>query len=64
MLYTVANLEKDKVGMIKNLEKDIGKTMVAFSRQEVKSSELSEEQVAKIKEIEEKLGLTIVALKV
>ncbi|QTA93905.1 hypothetical protein [Desulfonema magnum] len=62
MLCSFATLENDKVDEIKALEKEIGKTMVAFSCHDVKATQLSEDELAKIKKLEDKMGLSLVAV--
>ena len=62
MLCGIAKLENDKLETIQNLEKEVGKTLVAFSCHDVKPAELSSEQLTKIQEAEKKLGLSLVAV--
>lgn len=62
MLYSMANLGNDRIDKIKALENEIGKTMLAFSSQDLKPTDLSEDQLAKIKSLEESTGLILVAV--
>ena len=63
MLFSIApNIEKDTLQAITDLEKEMGKTFVAFSSYELKPSALSAEEVGKIEEIEKKIGVSLVAL--
>jgi len=62
MLCSIAKLENDKLKAVQKLEKEVGKTLVAFSCHDVKPAELSNEQLSKIKETEKKLGLALVAV--
>ncbi len=62
MLYSMANLGNDKLYKIKALESEIGKTMIAFSGQDLKLTDLSEDQLAKIKSLENSTGLVLVAV--
>ena len=62
MLYSMANLENDKVDKIKALESEIGKTMIAFSGKDLKPTDLSEDQLAKVKSLEDSTGLVLVAV--
>jgi hypothetical protein len=47
---------------IKALEKDLGKTLLAFKCHDLKPSELSESELQKIKDVETRLGLSLVAV--
>lgn len=63
MLYSIAaNVSDDTLKAIGALEKETGKTFIAFSGLAVKPSALSVEEVSKIEEIEKKLGLSLVAV--
>ncbi len=62
MLYSVAKLESGRVEEIRALEKEIGKTLVAFSGHDIKTCELSEDHLSKLKGLEEKTGLALVAV--
>ncbi len=62
MLCNIAKLEKDKLEAIQKLEKELGKTLVAFSCHDVKPAQLSDVQLSKIKTAEQKLGLALVAV--
>ncbi len=56
------NLSKDDVNLLNNLEKEIGKTILAFSCQDFKPSDISQEQIAKIADVEKKIGAVLVAV--
>ncbi|WP_028580861.1 hypothetical protein [Desulfogranum japonicum] len=63
MLCSIApDVAQDSLKAINDLEKDLGRPILAYSCNALSAAELSEEQVAKIKEAEEKLGLTLVAV--
>jgi hypothetical protein len=62
MLCSVAKLGDDKVNEIQALEKQIGKTLVAFSCHDVKPTALTDDQLAKVQDLEKKMGLVLVAV--
>ncbi|WP_300672725.1 hypothetical protein [Desulfoluna sp.] len=61
MICAASNLDTGKLGAIKTLEQEIGKTIVAYSCSDPKPSNLTEEEIRKIKALEEKLAVTLVA---
>ena len=63
MLCSLARLDKEKVEAIEAIEKKMGKTLLAFSCQDLKVDALKDEELAQIKEAEKKLGLSLVAVK-
>lgn len=58
--YHHAKLEQDALSTLQGLEKELGKTLVAFTHDD-KPAALTEDQVARIKSLEECLGATVVA---
>lgn len=63
MLFTIApKVEDTTLQAITDLEKEMGKTFLAFSDIEMKPSALSAEEVGKIEVIEKKLGVSLVAI--
>lgn len=57
-----SNLNKDDLNTLNNLEKDIGKTVLAFSCKDIEESQLSQDQIAKITDAEKKIGMVLVAV--
>ncbi|MDJ0721126.1 MAG: hypothetical protein QNJ04_05830 [Desulfobacterales bacterium] len=53
---------EEKIAAINALEKDLGKTLIAFQCHNLKPSELSEAELQRIQEVETKLGLSLVAV--
>ncbi|BBO82429.1 hypothetical protein [Desulfosarcina ovata] len=47
---------------ITDLEKDLGKTLLAFKCHDLKPSTLSEDQLQKVQAVEAKLGVSLVAV--
>lgn len=47
---------------INDLEKGLGKTLLAFSCHELKPSALNAEELSKVQEVEKKLGVSLVAV--
>lgn len=63
MICSLSNkLDETKLNEIKNLEKKLGKTILAFSCHEVKPHKLDEKELASIQSLENKLGLSLVAV--
>jgi hypothetical protein len=55
-------LGDDKVNEIQALEKEIGKTLLAFACHDVKATDLSADQLSKVQALEKKMGLSLVAV--
>jgi hypothetical protein len=62
MLCSYSKTESIDLEAIQGLEKDLGKTMLAFSCHDIKPAELTDEDLAKINELEKKLGIVLVAV--
>ena len=63
MLCSLAtNVDNTTLKTITDLEKDLGRTLLAFKCHDLKPSMLSVDQVSKIQEVEAKLGVSLVAV--
>lgn len=63
MLCSLATkMTADTIKVITDLERDMGKTLLAFQCHNLKPSELNESELQKIMEIESRLGISIVAV--
>jgi hypothetical protein len=63
MLCSLSNkLKEDSLKSIQNLEKEIGKTLLAFNCHDVKPSVLTENELAKIQKLEKNLSVALVAV--
>ncbi len=63
MLCSFANnVNESTLKTIQDLEKDLGKTLLAFACHDIKASALSNEQLQKVQEVEKKLGVSLVAV--
>jgi hypothetical protein len=62
MLCSLSSLETEKIDAIQNLEKELGKTVLAFSCHDIKPAQLSAADLEKIQDLEKKLSLSIVAV--
>ena len=62
MLCSYSKAESIDLEAIQGLEKDLGKTLLAFSCQDIKSAEIKDEELARINELEKKLGVVLVAI--
>ena len=64
MLCTIAtDITDNTLQTINNLEKDLGKILLAFKCHDLKPSMLSCEEISKVEEIEKKFGVSLVAVK-
>lgn len=63
MLCSIGKVEQKELDEIKSLEKELGKTLLAFEcNREMKPARLSENELKRIREVEEKLHLALVAV--
>lgn len=63
ILCSFSKAGKGELDEIQALEKELGKTLLAFSCPEMKiAGDLSEEQLKKIHDLEKKLGIVLMAL--
>ncbi len=63
MLYTIAsNVNESAVKTINGLEKELGKTLLAFKGYELKPTDLDKSQLEKVQQIEKDLGVSLVAI--
>lgn len=63
MLCSIAtNVNESTLQAINDLEKGLGKTLLAFSCHELKPSALNAEELGKVQEVEKKLGVSLVAV--
>ncbi len=56
-------LDEKSINAVKNLEKDLDTTLLAFSCYPLNPAEISQEQLAKIQQVEKELGISLVAIK-
>lgn len=57
-----SNVNESTLKSISDLEKDLGKTLLAFSCHDLKASSLSADELQKIQDIEKKMGVSLVAV--
>ncbi|GAB6146661.1 hypothetical protein [Desulfocicer niacini] len=62
MLCSLSNLQQSDVHQIKQLESELGITLLAFSCHETKPTVLDKNALEKIQFAETKLGLSLVAV--
>lgn len=62
MLCSYSKTESLDLEAIQRLEKDLGKTLLALSCQDIKPADLKGEDLAKINDLEKKLGIVLVAV--
>jgi hypothetical protein len=56
------NMDEATLKSLTDLEKDLGKTLLAFSCHDVKPSMLSADELQKVQDVEKKLGVSLVAV--
>lgn len=57
-----SKLNEENLNSIRNLEKEIGKTLLAFTCHKIEPSALSESQLSKIQKLENDLSISLVAV--
>lgn len=62
MLYPIANLEADKLEAVKNLENEIGSTVLALYTIKADSATLPKDKLEKLQALEEELDVVLVAV--
>lgn len=63
MFCSASKLDDGKLGAIRDLEQELGKTIVAYSCTNPEPGNLSKDELMKIKALEETLAVTLVAFK-
>ena len=63
MFCSASQLDDGKLGAIRELEQELGKTIVAYSCTNPEPGDLSKAELMKIKALEDKLAVTLVAFK-
>jgi hypothetical protein len=63
MMCGLTRLDEGKLATIKSVEKNIGKTILAYECHDIKPAELSKDELAQLTETEKKLGVVLVAVK-
>lgn len=63
MLSSLSQLTDEQIAEIRALEQKLGKTLLAFSKFEVVSDELSRDELALLQGLEDKLGTMLVAVR-
>lgn len=62
MLYSLSNLDADKLEAVKSLEKEIGIPLIALSGVELEDADLTDDKVSKLQAAEKKLGVVLLAV--
>ena len=62
MLASLSNLEEKSLQSVKNLEGELGSTVLAYSIQDFKPANLSEDQLSMIQALENELKVSLVAI--
>lgn len=63
MLCSIAqSLSQEDVSAVQNLERETGKTLLAFSCHPVSPASLAEEDLHRLQELEKTLGVVLVAV--
>ncbi len=62
MICSYASVEENKLKALQGLEKELGKTLLAFSCHDAQPAQLSPEQLERVQALEKELGVVVVAL--
>lgn len=63
MLCSIATkVTEDTIDTINALEKELGKTLLAFQCHDLKPSDLDEAELRRIQDVESRLGISLVAV--
>ena len=62
MVYTLANVEDEKLNAIQALEQEIGAPLLAMSQVDVEPARLDREKLSRIQSLEKELGVVLVAV--
>ena len=63
MLYPVASLEADQLKAVRDLESEIGSTVVALSSVDADTANLPDDKLRKLQALEEELDVVLVAVR-
>ncbi len=63
MLYSIAPLESKELEAIQDLERRLGKRVLALKQIEIDFDDLTDEDLAEIQQLEVQLGLAIIAVR-
>jgi hypothetical protein len=63
MLVKVSPLDDDGLAAVQALERETGRTLLAFSPMPLVSDELGDDELASIRELESRLGVMLVAVR-
>jgi len=63
VLYSIAALKSEELEAIQNLERRLGKRVLALKQLSIEFDDLSENDLAEIQLLEVELGLAIIAVK-
>lgn len=63
MLTTLSSLSEAQIEAIRQLEQEMGKTILSFSGYELPPDELTPEELARIRELERQTGTMLVAVR-
>jgi hypothetical protein len=61
-LYSLSNVDPDKLSKIQEVEAEIGRPLLAFSPVEAEPARLDRDKLAKLRALEEDLGVVLVAV--
>ena len=62
MICSYASVEEKKLKALQELEKELGKTLLAFNCHDAKPAQLTPEQLKNVQDLEKELGVVVVAL--
>lgn len=63
MICSYAELDSVTLKAVQDLEKKLGKTVLAFSCRDINTDTLTEIELAELREVEQKLGLSLLVVR-
>ncbi|TNJ37684.1 hypothetical protein [Prosthecochloris vibrioformis] len=63
MLSSLSKLSPEELEQVRELERELGKTLLSYSSYDVVAEDLSEEELLRVRELEVKLGTALVVVR-
>jgi len=63
MLSSLSKLSPEELEEVRELERELGKTLLSYSSYDVVAEDLSEDELVRVRELEAKLGTALVVVR-
>lgn len=63
MLSSLSKLSPEELEEVRELERELGKTLLSYSSYDVVAEDLNEDELMRVRELEAKLGTALVVVK-